>query len=94
MTDDFELTKTEKMVYKLLLQGLSTEEISEKLVISLHTSKAHRNNILKKTKSKSIHKLLAKEVITMNKELELVKDQYDKFVTGTQEEVKDSGSMI
>ena len=80
MTDDFELTKTEKMAYKLLLQGLSTEEISEKLVISLHTSKAHRNSILKKTKAKSIHKLLAKEVITMNKELELVKDQCDKLM--------------
>ena len=80
MTDDFELTKTEKIVYELLLQGYDTKEISEKLFISLPTSKAHRNSILKKTKAKSIHKLLAKEVITMNKELELVKDQYDKLM--------------
>ena len=80
MKDNFDLTKTEKIVYKLLLRGLSTKEISEKLVVSLHTSRVHRNNILKKTKSKSIHKLMAKEVITMNKELELVEDQYDKLM--------------
>ena len=61
MKDNFDLTKTEKTVYELLLQGYNTKEISEKLFITLHTSKVHRNNILKKTKAKSIHKLLAKE---------------------------------
>ena len=53
MTEDFELTKTEKTVYELLLQGYDTKEISEKLFISLPTSKAHRNSILKKTKTRS-----------------------------------------
>ena len=80
MTDDFDLTKTEKTVYELLLQGYNTREISEKLFITLHTSKAHRNSILKKTKAKSIHKLLAKELTTMGKELALVKNQYEKVI--------------
>ena len=80
MTEDFELTKTEKIVYELLLQGYNTKEISEKLFITLHTSKVHRNNILKKTKAKSIHKLLAKELTTMGKELALVKNQYEKVI--------------
>ena len=80
MTDDFDLTKTEKTVYELLLQGYNTKEISEKLFITLHTSKVHRNNILKKTKAKSIHKLLAKELTTMEKELTLVKNQYEKVI--------------
>ena len=80
MTDDFDLTKTEKTVYELLLQGYDTKEISEKLFITLHTSKAHRNSILKKTKAKSIHKLLAKELTTIDKELELIKNQYEKVV--------------
>ena len=80
MTEDFELTKTEKIVYELLLQGYDTKEISEKLFISLPTSKAHRNSILKKTKAKSIHKLLAKELTTIDKELELVKNQYEKVI--------------
>ena len=80
MTDDFNLTKTEKTVYELLLQGYNTKEISEKLFITLHTSKVHRNNILKKTKAKSIHKLLAKELTTMEKELTLVKNQYEKVI--------------
>ena len=34
MTEDFELTKTEKTVYELLLQGYNTKEISEKLFIT------------------------------------------------------------
>ena len=80
MKDNFELTKTEKIVYELLLQGYDTKEISEKLFITLHTSKVHRNNILKKTKAKSIHKLLAKELTTMEKELALVKNQYEKVI--------------
>ena len=80
MTDDFDLTKTEKTVYELLLQGYNTKEISEKLFITLHTSKVHRNNILKKTKAKSIHKLLSKELTTMEKELTLVKNQYEKVI--------------
>ena len=80
MTEDFELTKTEKIVYELLLQGYNTKEIAEKLFITLHTSKVHRNNILKKTKAKSIHKLLAKELTTMGKELALVKNQYEKVI--------------
>ncbi len=80
MTEDFELTKTEKTVYELLLQGYDTKEISEKLFISLPTSKAHRNSILRKTKAKSIHKLLAKKLTTIKKELELVKNQYEKVV--------------
>lgn len=80
MTEDFDLTKTEKTVYELLLQGYNTKEISEKLFISLPTSKVHRNNILKKTKTKSIHKLLSKELTTMEKELTLVKNQYEKVI--------------
>ena len=80
MKDNFELIKTEKTVYELLLQGYNTKEISEKLFITLHTSKVHRNNILKKTKAKSIHKLLAKELTTMEKELALVKNQYEKVI--------------
>ena len=80
MTEDFELTKTEKIVYELLLQGYNTKEISEKLFISLPTSKVHRNNILKKTKAKSIHKLLSKKLTTMEKELALVKNQYEKVI--------------
>ena len=80
MTEDFELTKTEKIVYELLLQGYNTKEISEKLFISLPTSKVHRNNILKKTKTKSIHKLLANELTTMEKELTIVKNQYEKVI--------------
>ena len=80
MKDNFDLTKTEKIVYELLLQGYNTKEISEKLFITLHTSKVHRNNILKKTKAKSIHKLLAKELTTMEKELTLVKNQYEKVI--------------
>lgn len=65
MINEFDLTKTEKIIYRLLLQGFNAKEISEKLVISLYTAKTHIHNILKKTETKSIHKLMAKELLIM-----------------------------
>ena len=85
MTDDLELTKTEKIVYKLLLQGLNAKEISEKLVVSLYTAKTHINNILKKTKTKSVQKILAKKLITMEKEFEMVTKQYESVIKQNKE---------
>lgn len=67
MINEFDLTKTEKTVYKLLLQGFNAKEISEKLVISLYTSKTHIHNILKKTEMESIHKLLSRELERIKK---------------------------
>ena len=45
---DFKLTEREREVLGLLVQGLSNTEISERLVISSHTVKAHVANILTK----------------------------------------------
>lgn len=85
MTDYFELTKTEKIVYRLLLQGLNAKEISEKLVVSLYTAKAHIGNILKKTKAKSIQKILAKKLITMEIEFEMITKQYEFVIKQNKE---------
>lgn len=45
---DFKLTEREKEVLELLVQGLSNTEISERLIVSTHTIKAHVANILLK----------------------------------------------
>lgn len=45
---DFKLTEREKEVLGLLVQGLSNTEISERLIVSTHTIKAHVANILSK----------------------------------------------
>ena len=45
---DFKLTSREKEVLRLMVHGLSNTEISERLVISTHTVKAHVANILSK----------------------------------------------
>ena len=45
---DFKLTEREKEVLSLLVQGLSNNEISERLFVSSHTVKAHVANILSK----------------------------------------------
>lgn len=45
---DFKLTDREKEVLELLVLGLSNTKISEKLVVSTHTVKAHVTNILSK----------------------------------------------
>ncbi len=43
-------TEREKQVLELLCLGLSNKEISEKLYISTHTTKAHIRAILRKMK--------------------------------------------
>jgi DNA-binding CsgD family transcriptional regulator len=42
------LTPTEVRVATMIKNGLTTQEISDKLYISLHTAKTHRRNIRKK----------------------------------------------
>ena len=42
------LTKKELEVLSLIVDGLSNQEISEKLVVSISTTKAHVHNILQK----------------------------------------------
>ena len=52
------LTKKELEVLSLIVDGLSNQEISEKLVVSISTTKAHVHNILQKlyvkTRSKAV----------------------------------------
>ncbi len=45
----FKLTKREVEIIKCLANGLSSNEMAEKLFISEHTVRTHRKNILKKT---------------------------------------------
>lgn len=54
-----ELTERELEVLQLVLKGLSSKEISEKLFISLTTVNTHRQNILIKTGKKSTKELVA-----------------------------------
>ena len=43
-----QLTPRELEVLKCIVDGLSNQEIAEKLVVSIHTSKAHVCNIFRK----------------------------------------------
>ncbi|MET2995618.1 LuxR C-terminal-related transcriptional regulator [Flavobacterium columnare] len=45
---DFNLTKQERCILKMLIEGKSNEQISNKLCISIHTFRTHRKNIMKK----------------------------------------------
>lgn len=47
-TDKLQLTDRELEVLKLIVDGYSNAEISEKLFVSIHTAKAHVCNILQK----------------------------------------------
>jgi DNA-binding NarL/FixJ family response regulator len=55
---DNELTEREKEVLVLICQGLSNNEIGEKLFISKRTVDKHRENILFKTESKNTAELV------------------------------------
>ncbi|MGB5983263.1 MAG: response regulator transcription factor [Nonlabens sp.] len=43
-----ELTEREREIIKLICEGLSTKEVSEKLFVSFKTVDTHRNNIMRK----------------------------------------------
>ena len=52
-SDNSKFSKREIEVLKLICQGLSTTEISEKLFLSKHTIDTHRANLISKTGSKN-----------------------------------------
>ena len=47
------LTKREKEIFKLVVNGASSKDIAEKLYISVRTAETHRKNILKKMEMKN-----------------------------------------
>ena len=65
-----ELTERELDVLKLLLEGLSNKEVSERLFISVHTVISHRKNIVRKTGFKSLSVLailvISKKLFPLN----------------------------
>jgi len=52
------LSKREIEIIKLIADELTTNEIAEKLFISLHTVESHRKNILRKTSSRNLAGLI------------------------------------
>lgn len=54
----YNLGERELEVIKLLAEGLTSNEIAERLFISEHTVKTHRKNILRKTELHSTHELI------------------------------------
>jgi DNA-binding CsgD family transcriptional regulator len=53
------LTKREKEILKLTAQGNKSQEIAENLLISLHTVKIHKRNIIRKLSVSSIDEAVA-----------------------------------
>ena len=58
------LTKTEKKVLKLILEGKSNKEIAYKMSRSVRTIEFHRGNIMHKFKTDSLVELVKKAVAT------------------------------
>lgn len=56
--DDVYLTKREKEVLQLIADGLSNNEIAEKLFISVRTVDSHKSHLISKTGSKNVVSLL------------------------------------
>ncbi|HSM64075.1 MAG TPA: response regulator transcription factor, partial [Gillisia sp.] len=55
--DPFNLTKREKQILKLVLEGKSNKEIGKELGISNRTSEVHRFNLMKKLDVKNLIEL-------------------------------------
>ncbi|MCK5170892.1 MAG: response regulator transcription factor [Bacteroidales bacterium] len=56
--DDLQITNREMEVLQLVSQGLTNQEIADKLFISKRTVDGHKNNLIIKTGSKNIVELL------------------------------------
>ena len=61
-SDVYSLTRREETVLKLILEGKSNKEISDELVISVHTLKKHIMNIYRKAEVNSRGQLMNKAV--------------------------------
>lgn len=53
-----QLSSREFQIIKLISEGMRSEEIAEKLFVSLNTAKTHRRNILRKTGMNTTHELI------------------------------------
>ena len=51
-------TKREFEIIMLIEAGMSTEQIADKLFLSVYTVNTHRGNILKKTKKANVSELI------------------------------------
>jgi DNA-binding CsgD family transcriptional regulator len=51
-------TKREFEIIKLIGSGLSSEEIADKIFLSVHTVNTHRRNILEKSGKETISELI------------------------------------
>ncbi|WP_258105708.1 response regulator transcription factor [Marinoscillum sp. MHG1-6] len=58
--NDYQLTKREKEILRLIYEGISNKEIAEKLGKSVRTIETHRFNIMKKLDVNNITELLRK----------------------------------
>lgn len=56
------LTRRERQVLALIIQGCSSQEISEKLFVSIQTVRLHRKNLLKKTQTTNSSALVRKSI--------------------------------
>ncbi len=64
------LTKREKQIMKLVLEGLTSREIGAALGLSYRTIEVHKGKVLKKFEVKSTLKLLGVLVKTIQKDSE------------------------
>ncbi|MBN3581534.1 LuxR family transcriptional regulator [Algoriphagus aestuarii] len=58
VTREISLTKKEKEIVKMILDGMESKEISEKLNISFNTVSTHRKNILRKLGARNVGEMV------------------------------------
>lgn len=55
---DYQISDREKEVLRLICQGYSNQEISERLIFSIHTIDAHRRNLLSKINARNTAEMI------------------------------------
>jgi DNA-binding CsgD family transcriptional regulator len=63
LDEQYQISEREVEVLSLIANGNSTKQIASQLNLSVHTVNAHRKNILKKTKCKTVAEAVKKIMI-------------------------------
>mgnify|MGYP002796137702 FL=1 len=83
-TKAIDLTPQEKVILKLLLQGLSYKECAKALTISTATVKTHVNTIFQKKQVHSLSQLLAKsykeQIVEYEDYIQMLEEQNQKQI--------------
>ena len=79
MPKEVNLTPREKETFELILQGLSVQEIADKLIVAWSTANTLVGNVMRKYEKHSRVQLCALKITELNKQIKKLEEQLREF---------------